>query len=286
MTLRALSSQSAGLGLRRALMGPLQDAPPGSFDFLEVAPENWIGVGGRYGRGFAALLERTPLVCHGLSLSLGGPDPLDEAFLHRVRRFLDAHRVPLYSEHLSYCSDDGHLYDLMPIPFTEEAVQHVAARIRRTQDILGRRIAVENVSYYAAPHRELAEIEFLTAVLREADCDLLLDVNNIHVNSVNHGYDARAFLRALPAGRVAYIHVAGHYDEEPDLIVDTHGAAVIAPVWELLADAYRHVGLRPTLLERDFNFPAFGELLAEVERIRGVQAAVAAEAEAPRAATA
>jgi uncharacterized protein (UPF0276 family) len=283
---RALPSDSAGLGLRRALAGSLQDAAAGSFDFLEAAPENWIGVGGRYGRMLAALAERHPLVCHGLSLSLGGPAPLDEPFLHRIRRFLDAHRVPLYSEHLSYCSDDGHLYDLMPIPFTEEAVHHVAARIRRTQEILGRRIAVENVSYYAAPHRELAEIDFINAVLQEADCDLLLDVNNIHVNSVNHRYDALAFLRALPAARVAYIHVAGHYDEAPDLIVDTHGAAVIDPVWTLLAEAYRHVGVRPTLLERDFNFPPLAELLAEVEQVRAVQRRVAAETVAPHAATA
>jgi uncharacterized protein len=274
---RALATESAGLGLRRALTGSLQAAAPGSVDFVEVAPENWIGVGGKYAREFHAVTERYPLVCHGLSLSLGGAAPLDEAFLHRVRRFLDAHRVPLYSEHLSYCSDDGHLYDLMPIPFTAEAVQYVAARIRRTQEILGRRIAVENVSYYAAPHRELSELEFLTAVLQEADCDLLLDVNNIHVNSVNHRYDARAFLQALPRERVAYLHIAGHYNEAPDLIVDTHGAAVVEPVWELLAEAYRHVGPRPTLLERDFNLPAFGQLLAEVERIRSVQRSVAAE---------
>jgi uncharacterized protein (UPF0276 family) len=273
-TARALKSDSAGLGLRRALLGPLQDAAPGSFDFLELAPENWIGVGGRYGRALAALAERHPLVCHGLSLSLGGPDPLDEAFLQRVRRFLDQHRVPLYSEHLSYCSDDGHLYDLMPIPFTEEAVRHVSARIRRTQEILGRRIAVENVSYYAAPHQELREIDFINAVLQEADCDLLLDVNNIHVNSVNHRYDALEFLHALPPARVAYVHVAGHYDEAPDLIVDTHGAAVIPPVWDLLAAAYRHVGPRPTLLERDFNFDDFAGLLGEVARVREVQAAV------------
>ena len=167
---RLLDQASAGLGLRRALVGPLQDAAPGGFDFLEAAPENWIGVGGRYGRALAALSERHPLVCHGLSLSLGGPEPLDEAFLHKLRRFLDAHRVPFYSEHLSYCSDDGQLYDLMPIPFTDEAVLHVAARIRQAQDILGRRIAVENVSYYAAPHQQLREIDFINAVLQEADC--------------------------------------------------------------------------------------------------------------------
>ena len=284
MSARTLPEASAGLGLRRALMDPLQAAAPGGFDFLEAAPENWIGVGGRYKRGLDALLERYPLTCHGLSLSLGGPDPLDEPYLHRVRRFLDAHRVPLYSEHLSYCSDDGHLYDLMPIPFTTEAVQHVAARIRRTQDILGRRIAVENVSYYAAPHRELSEIDFVTAVLEEADCDLLLDVNNIHVNSVNHRYDAVQFLRALPSRRVASYHVAGHYNEAADLIVDTHGAPVIAPVWTLLREAYLAHGVRPTLLERDFNFPPMAELLAEVARVRELQqASQAAETHARRA---
>ncbi len=277
--------QGAGLGLRRALLDPLLQHPLGGFDFLEAAPENWIGVGGRYGRALAQLSERYPLVCHGLSLSLGGPDALDEAFLHRVRRFLDAHRVPLYSEHLSYCTDGGHLYDLMPIPFTEEAVHHVTGRIRRTQEILGRRIAVENVSYYAAPHRELSEIDFINAVLAEADCDLLLDVNNIHVNSINHGYDALAFLRALPARRVAYLHIAGHYEEAPDLIVDTHGAAVIDPVWNLLAEAYGHAGIRPTLLERDFNFPPLADLLDEVARIRAIQAG-AANQSAPRAAVA
>ena len=281
---RTLSPASAGLGLRRALMDPLQSAAPGGFDFLEAAPENWIGVGGRYKRGLDALLERHPLTCHGLSLSLGGPGPLDEGFVHRVRRFLDAHRVPLYSEHLSYCSDDGHLYDLMPIPFTAEAVHHVAGRIRRVQDLLGRRIAVENVSYYAAPHRELDEIDFIKAVLEEADCDLLLDVNNIHVNSVNHRYDARAFLAALPSRRVAGYHVAGHYDEADDLIVDTHGAPVIDPVWTLLGEAYALHGVRPTLLERDFNFPPLAELLAEVARVRAVQqAALAAEPHARRA---
>jgi uncharacterized protein len=271
------ATHRVGIGLRRALLDPLQSAAPGSFDFLEVAPENWIGVGGARGRQFATLAERHPLYCHGLSLSLGGPDPLDETFLQRLRRFLDGHRVPVYSEHLSYCTDGGHLYDLMPIPFTAEAVGHVAARIRRVQDLLGRRIAIENVSYYAAPWRELDELEFINAVLAEADCELLLDVNNIHVNSINHGYDAEAFLRGLPADRVAYMHIAGHYREAPDLIVDTHGAAVDAPVWRLLALAYGHVGVRPTLLERDFNLPPFAELLAELECIRAHQAAAAVD---------
>lgn len=273
--MHTLKHDAVGLGLRRALLGPLQAADATDFDFLECAPENWIGVGGKLGEALQALSARHPLVCHGLSLSLGSVAPLDETFLQRVRRFLDLHRVPLYSEHLSYCSDDGHLYDLLPIPFTEEAVHHVAARIRQTQDIVGRRIAVENVSYYApAPadrdQAALSEIEFINAVLSEADCDLLLDVNNIYVNAINHRYDASQFLAALPSERVAYIHVAGHYDEAEDLKVDTHGAAVKDAVWSLLREGYQHHGLRPTLLERDFNFPPYAELVDELSTIRTV----------------
>ena len=252
-------------------MGPLQDNPPNAVDFFEVAPENWIGIGGKLGKQFHSFTERYPFVAHGLSLSIGSPAPLDETFLHRVRRLLDEHNFRYYSEHLSYCSDDGHLYDLMPIPFTEEAVHHVAARIRRVQDILERRIAMENVSYYAAPGKEMDEIEFINAVLAEADCDLLLDVNNIYVNGINHGYDAETFLKSLPAERVAYFHIAGHYDEADDLKVDTHGSPVIDPVWALLEKAYEHFGVVPTLLERDFNIPPLPELLGEVERIAALQ---------------
>jgi len=272
MGIQSLPENAAGLGLRRALLGPLRSAAPGDFDFLECAPENWLGVGGRLGDALTELSSKTPLICHGLSLSLGGTEALDETFLVRLRRFLDQHRVPIYSEHLRYCSDDGQLYDLMPIPFTEEAVKNVSARIRQTQDILGRRIAVENVSYYAAPYQAMAEIDFINAVLAEADCDLLLDVNNIYVNSINHGYDASAFLANVPGERISYIHIAGHYDEAPDLKVDTHGASVKDAVWALLDQAYQHYGVRPTLLERDFNFPPFAQLLGELAQIRAAQA--------------
>lgn len=267
------SLQGAGLGLRRAMLTDLLSVDDRAVDFLEVAPDNWIGVGGSYGEGLARLAERFPLSCHGLSLSLGGPEPLDHVFLSRVREFLDQHRVPLFSEHLSYCSDEGHLYDLIPMPFTDEAVRHIASRIREVQDVLGRRIAVENISYYAAPYQALSEIDFLRAVLSEADCDLLLDVNNLYVNAHNHGYDAAGFLARVPAERVVCLHVAGHYDEAPDLKIDTHGAAVKDDVWSLLASAYRHLGTVPTLLERDFNLPPMAELLAEVDYIRALQTA-------------
>ncbi len=264
----------AGLGLRRGLLPDLADMDDGAIDFMEVAPENWIGVGGRFGRQFRAISERFPLVCHGLSLSIGSPASLDYQFLKDVKSFLDLHGIDCYTEHLSYCSDDkGHLYDLMPIPFTDEAVTYVSARIREVQDVLERRIGIEHVSYYAAPGQVLSELEFINAVLREADCDLLLDVNNIYVNSVNFAYDPLAFLHGIDGDRTVYIHIAGHYVEAEDLRVDTHGSAVIEPVWQLLDAAYQRWGVRPTLLERDFNFPPMSELLEEVGRIRMAQAA-------------
>jgi uncharacterized protein (UPF0276 family) len=265
----------AGLGLRRALLGPLRSHDPDKLDdivgFMEVAPENWINVGGQRKQSFRHFTGRFPFVCHGLSLSIGGPSPLDQTFIHKLRQFMDQYQIRAYSEHLSYCTDDGHLYDLMPIPFTGEAVRYVAARIRQVQDMLGQRMAIENVSYYAAPGAELSEIEFINAVISEADCDLLLDVNNIYVNSVNHGYDPVEFLKALPADRIAYGHIAGHFNEAEDLIVDTHGAEIIADVWDLLDKAYEFFGVFPTLLERDFNIPPVAELLTEVQKISAIQ---------------
>lgn len=265
----------AGLGLRRALLGPLQAYEPEILDdvvsFMEVAPENWINVGGQRRKSFRHFTERFPFVCHGLSLSIGGPSPLDQTFIRKVRQFMDEFQIHAYSEHLSYCTDDGHLYDLMPIPFTEEAVGYVAGRIRQVQDMIGQRMAIENVSYYAAPGAELSEIDFINAVITEADCDLLLDVNNIYVNSVNHHYDPLEYLRALPGERIAYGHIAGHYNEAEDLIIDTHGASITATVWELLDKAYEYFGVFPTLLERDFNIPPVDELLTEVQKIRDLQ---------------
>lgn len=261
----------AGLGLKRALMGPLEDQAPAQINFFEVAPENWINLGGKYGKKFREFTERYPFITHGLSLSIGSPSPLDFNFLQQVKDFLKQHDIRCYSEHLSYCSDDGHLYDLMPIPFTEEAVRYVADRIRQVQDFLGQRIAMENVSYYAAPGKEMEEIDFIKAVLDEADCDFLLDVNNIYVNSVNHRYDAEEFLKQLPGDRVVYVHIAGHYNEAEDLLVDTHGAAIIDPVWGLLDKAYELFGVKPTMVERDFNIPPLPELLTEIDQIVAIQ---------------
>ncbi len=260
----------AGLGLRRCFLSQIVDNPP-ELGFYEIAPENWIGMGGKLGKQFRAMTERFDFVCHGLSLSLGSTDPLDEPFVLAVKHFMQEHRIKGYSEHLSYCSQGGHLYDLLPMPFTAEAAQHVAHRIRRVQDLLEQKIALENISYYAAPGQEMTEIDFFNAVVTEADCDVLLDINNIYVNSVNQGYEAEAFLKAMPASRIRYAHVAGHYVEAEDFLVDTHGGAVIDPVWKLLAKAYEWFGVFPTLLERDFNIPALPELLREVDTIKTIQ---------------
>lgn len=261
----------AGLGLRRTFLNEILSSSPEMIDFYEVAPENWMNLGGKLGKQFSSMTERHAFIGHGLSLSLGSPDPLDEPFVKALKSFLAKHHIKFYSEHLSYCSYQGHLYDLMPIPFTHEAAMHVSARIRTVQDILEQRIALENVSYYAAPGQEMSEIDFFNTVVTEADCDVLLDINNIYVNSVNHAYDAEAFLRAIPAKRIAYAHIAGHYVEAEDFLVDTHGAEVIDPVWRLLAKAYELFGVFPTLLERDFNIPAVPELIREVNTIKSIQ---------------
>lgn len=275
--------RGAGLGLKRELLPQLmqQQGQPllSQLQFLEIAPENWIAVGGKYAVELDWLRQHYPIVCHGLCLSLGGPDPLNIPFLQQVRQFLDDFEIPLYTEHLSYCSDlsNGYIYDLLPIPFTQEAVKYVAQRIRQTQDTLQRRIAVENTSFYVeAPISEMDEISFINAVLTEADCDLHLDINNVYVNSVNFGFDPYAFLDRIPAERVVYSHMAGHLQVAPNLLVDTHGEAIVDPVWQLLAYAYGRFGSFPTLLERDSNIPPLANLMQEVDRIAYLQAHTAA----------
>jgi uncharacterized protein (UPF0276 family) len=263
----------AGLGFRRELIPDLKSGVPEAIAFFELAPENWAGMGGRSAKDLRHFTERHPFVCHGLSLDLGGPRPLDTALLRRIKGFMRAHGMTLYTEHLSWCGDDGHLYDLLPIPCTSDAVQWVAGRIRQAQDILEMRIGIENASYYVAPPgAEMNESEFIRAVIEEADCLLHLDVNNMYVNSRNFGFDPIAFMEALPLERTCYLHMAGHYVEPDGVLVDTHGAPVIDPVWQLLDAAFARVGPLPTCLERDFNIPALGELVREVGQIAAAQA--------------
>lgn len=261
----------AGLGFRREMLKELLPTLPSEVDFWEVAPENWIPLGGRYQEQFQQASSQAPFTTHGLSLSIGSSDKLDVEFVKTVKRFLDANNIDLYSEHLSFCSGNGHMYDLMPIPFTEDAINHVVSRIIQVQDIIERPLVLENVSYYIAPGQEMDELEFTSSILKESGCQMLLDVNNVYVNSINHKYDAKTFIKGLPSDKIVYGHIAGHYDEAEDLKVDTHGADVIEPVWELLEYAYLTHGVFPTLLERDFNIPPLNALLTEVKKIKHIQ---------------
>ncbi|WP_433848204.1 HvfB family MNIO-type RiPP peptide maturase [Acinetobacter proteolyticus] len=259
-----------GLGLRREFIDAFLNADTHP-DFIEVAPENWMGFGGRHAKLLAQCVEKAPLICHGLSLSLGGPHPLNIEFIQQVKNFLQRYQVQIYSEHLSYTHDGGYLYDLLPIPMTEAAANYVAERILRVQDILGQRLVIENVSTYLMPNAEMREAEFVREVLLKADCELLLDVNNVYVNSINHGSDAYTFIDAMPKDRIRYLHVAGHEQVEKNLLIDTHGAAISDPVWQLLKYSYQVCGVKPTLLERDFNIPSWQQLQNELTSIKNMQ---------------
>lgn len=265
-----MKPNSIGLGLRNEL---LDAALAGDInaDFLELAPENWIPFKGQRLDKLARVAENYQLTSHGLSLSIGSQDPLDIAFIKEVKQFLEAFDVEIYSEHLSYCSHNGQLYDLLPIPFTVDAVSHVSSRVKDVQTHLGQPLILENVSYYASPAPELTELEFIKQVLESSNCKLLLDVNNVFVNSVNHRYDPYEFIAGLPSERIIYGHIAGHHEEYDDLYVDTHGAKVKDKVFELLDYAYGQHGVYPTLLERDFNFPSLDELNQELGQIKVIQ---------------
>ncbi len=262
-----------GIGFRKDFAANFLNSTDLQPDFIEVAPENWIGIGGLWKKRLQQVLEKYPLYTHGLSLSIGSPDELDFDLLKGVKKFLAETGAKIYSEHLSYAKcDNAHLYDLLPIPFTHDAVMHIAKRIQTVQDFLERKLAIEIVSYYSPVAAEMSELEFVNAILQESDCDLLLDVNNIYVNGFNHSYDPYAFIDQLPLERVAYMHMAGHDQVSETLIIDTHGEAIIDPVYHLyeytMNQLQRDV---PTLLERDFNIPQLSELQSEIERLRKIK---------------
>ena len=264
-----------GIGFRKDFAEEFLQTDVLTPSFLEVAPENWMGVGGYWKKQFMKALEQYPLFTHGLSLSIGSPDELDYGFLKKLKQFLNDTKAQLYSEHLSYSKcDNAHLYDLLPIPFTEDAVHHVSKRIQIVQELLERTIAMEIVSYYSPLAPEMTELDFINAIVGEADCELLLDVNNVYVNGFNHGYDARDFIASLPLHRVRYIHMAGHEQVADDLIIDTHGEAIIDPVYDLFAFTMQQLGRDvPVLLERDFNIPQLNELQQEMDRLSAIKSA-------------
>ncbi len=242
-------------------------------DFIEVAPENWMNIGGFWKKKLEEVTSKYPLFTHGLSLSLGGPDKLDESFLKEVKKFISEQGAILYTEHLSFSKcDNAHLYDLLPIPFTRDAINHVSSKIIQAQDILKQTLAIEIVSYYTPVAAEMTELEFVTEIIKKSGCNLLLDVNNIYVNAFNHGYQAEEFIQNLPLDKVVYIHMAGHELVAEDLIIDTHGQAIIDPVFKLFEFTMEKLDKDvPVLLERDFNIPSLNELQQEISKIREIK---------------
>jgi uncharacterized protein (UPF0276 family) len=242
-------------------------------DWFEIISENFIGVGGPPLRNLMRVRERFPVAMHGVSLSIGGTDPLDDAYLDGLKDLIRRLEPAVVSDHLCWTGVHGvNLHDLLPLPLNGETLNHVAARVRAVQDRLGRRIALENASTYVAFDADtMTEWDFLAALTEAADCDLLLDVNNVYVSAVNHGFDAADYLAGIPAERVCQVHLAGHQNNG-DHIVDTHDAPVADAVWDLYADAVRRLGPVPTMIERDADIPPFAELVDELGRARRVAA--------------
>ncbi|WP_394840088.1 DUF692 domain-containing protein [Pendulispora rubella] len=266
-----------GLGLRWEFMGELLERMPEELDFLEIAPENYIRRGGDHREALARLAGRYPLLAHGLSLSLGGTEPLDAAFLRELRAFLEEVRAPFHSDHLCFGSSGGRvLHELLPIPFSRASAVRVADRVRHAADALGMPVAVENISYYLTLEGDAAmeEPEFLSELCERADCGLLLDVNNAFVNATNFGFDAANWLDRAPLERTVQIHVAGgewmSVPGDERLLVDTHGADIPDPVFALLAHALPRTGPVPIVVERDFTIPPLDALLDEVRKVRAV----------------
>ncbi len=268
-----MSISGFGLGLRSDHYQALLDSAP-RVDWLEAITENYLVPGGQPLRFLERIRERFDLVLHGVSLSIGSIDPPDREYLAQVRQLADRFQPAWISDHLCWTGIDGiNLHDLMPLPYTEEALRLVCAHVRQVQDALGRQILMENVSSYLE-YREssLTEWEFLRAVAEQADCNILLDVNNVYVSSVNHGFDPLDYLRALPSSRIRQIHLAGHSDNGNHLI-DTHDQPICEEVWQLYGEAVQLFGAVPAMIERDDNIPPLAELVDELDMARRVAGA-------------
>ena len=264
-------SVNVGIGFRKDFSEDFFSGEVVKPGFVEVAPENWMQIGGFWKKKLNQLAEMYPITSHGLSLSIGSPEDLDMDFLHRIKTFLQEYNVEIYSEHLSFSKcDNAHLYDLLPIPFRDDAVKHVSKRIKQVQDFLERKIAVENVSYYTPVNSEMDEATFINSIVEEANCQLLLDVNNVYVNAHNHNYNAQEFITKLPLDKVAYVHMAGHTQVSEDLIIDTHGEAIIDPVYDLFEWTLDKINPVPVLLERDFNIPDLEDLQKELDSLKAI----------------
>lgn len=262
-----------GIGYRKDFSDAFLESSILKPDFIEVAPENWMEIGGFWKQQLKKAVERYPLFCHGLSLSVGSPEGIDIGFVKKVKQFLEDFQVSVYSEHLTFSKvDNAHLYDLLPIPFTQDAINRVVENIKQVQDLLGRRLILENGSYYTVLKAEMSEEDFINEIVKRSDCELLLDVNNVYVNAFNHRYNAKNFITKMPLDRVKYIHMAGHLKVNENLIIDTHGSKIIDPVYELFEFTMRKLKRDiPVLLERDFNIPELSILQAEIDALRKIK---------------
>lgn len=274
------SLQGFGLGLRTEHYRDFIDTKP-AVDWLEVISENYMVPGGKPLAMLEAIRRDHPMVMHGVSLSIGSTDPLDLAYLRELKALARRIEPAWVSDHLCWTGvDHHHLHDLLPMPYTEAALGHLVGRVRQVQEALGRRLLLENVSSYVSYDEDaMTEWDFIAELAQRADCELLLDVNNVYVSSRNHGFDPRGFIDAMPRERVRQIHLAGHEDHGTHLI-DTHDHPVCDDVWALYAHAVRRFGAVPTMIERDDRIPPLPELLAELDHARAVQAAALAESAA------
>lgn len=260
-----------GIGFRREIADEFFGQSILNPDFIELAPENWIGLGGYWGNIFEKAAKTYPVILHGLSLSIGSPEEPDWNFLRHVKEMIEELDIKIYSEHLSFAKmDNAHLYDLLPIPFRKDSIEHVVNRIQQVQDFLGMQLTLENVSYYTPVAAEMKETDFINEIVEQSGCGLLLDVNNVFVNANNHGYNDREFIDSMPLESVNYIHMAGHLRLSPELIIDTHGEKIIDPVYELFDYTAGKMQPVPVLLERDFNFPESEELAEEMKRLKEI----------------
>ncbi|MBU2897017.1 DUF692 domain-containing protein [Vibrio hepatarius] len=269
--MRTITNTSKGLGLRSEhidLLCQLPEHP--DIDFLELAPENWMNIGGLKREQLQDIAQKHPLVAHGLSLSIGDCQPLNKPFIKDVARFLDEFNIDIYSEHLSFSKDSqGYLYELLPVPRHKDNIAYLVERIQRVQDLIQRPLALENISYYHSYANEIPEGEFIAEICDRSGCELLLDINNVFVNSQNHSYCPYKMLNSLPSEAIRYYHIAGHLKENDGFLLDTHGTPVSKQVLDLARYTYCVHGSKPLLLERDQNMPPLLVLVEELRSTHG-----------------
>lgn len=263
-----------GLGLRNEYYQHIIDTKP-LVDWFEILTENYMVDGGKPLYYLDKIRQDYPIAMHGVSLSIGSTDPLNYDYLKNLKALSLRVEPKLISDHLCFTGQGNiNLHDLIPLPYTQEAINHTAARIREVQDYLGRQLLIENVSSYITYQEdEISEWDFISAVTEAADCHILLDINNVYVSARNHGFDATEYLQAMPTDRVRQLHLAGHSDYG-DYVIDTHDMPVTDPVWALATKAFEHFGAVPAMIERDDNMPKFDVLMAELNKLREVAGAV------------